>query len=74
MNYYLRPWLYSVWGLIQEVSCQLFEFVLIEITQSFKELPVKLELRAEVKSFVFVELFLCIGINELSIVVGCYEV
>lgn len=74
MNNYLWPSLYSVCGLIQEVSCQLFELVFIKIPYSLEELTVKLELGAEVKSFALIELLLGIRINEFSIVVGCYEV
>jgi hypothetical protein len=74
MNNYLWPSLYSVCGLIQEVSCQLFKLIFSKILQSLEELAVKLEPGAEVKSFALVELLLGVRINELSIAVGCYEV
>jgi hypothetical protein len=74
MNNYLRPRFYSFCDLIQEVSYQLLKLVLTEITQSLKELAVKLELQEKVKSFTLVELLLHVWINKLSIDVRCNEV
>ena len=74
MNKYLWPSLYFVSGLIQEVCCQLLKLIFTKISQSLEELAVKLEPGSEVKSFALVELLLCVGINELSIAIGCYEV
>lgn len=74
MNNYLWPSLYSVCGLIQEVSFQLFKLIFSKVYQSLEELAMKLEPGAQVKSFALVKLLLGVGINELSIAVGCYEV
>jgi hypothetical protein len=60
MNNYLRPRLYSVWDLVQEVNCQLLELLHAEVTQSLEELMMKLEPRAEVKSF-FSLIFFCVS-------------
>jgi hypothetical protein len=73
MDDYLRPRLYFVRGLVQEVNCQLLELFFAEVTQSFEELTMKLEPWAEVKTFTFIELFQCVWIDELAIAMGCYE-